>query len=262
MDGRPRQNPAYRSATGKPCICRVFLFSASTAVHHRCITRFPLRLPISEVARARSLCSCGIRRRDLADRGRSDRRLLNEQDDPAEPPSNQRDVRVELVARSGLFGRDALLQLVPLRTRRGLSAALSLLVRSSTAIRHGARSCSRRPKQVPRSYWRLVSETGCAGRLCSALAARQYVGVAGRAWGPQSCWASGGGWSGLAYPQLTSGPCGGWNSSKPRGCRGARGVRPSMTGAAPACWLARPLSGGLRRMRTPARAASARAPAG
>jgi hypothetical protein len=37
----------------------------------------------------------------------SERRLLNEQDDRAEPPSNQRDVRVELVARSGLFGCDA-----------------------------------------------------------------------------------------------------------------------------------------------------------
>src|SRR5262249_32940755 len=37
-DGHPRQNPAYRPATGKPCICRVFLLIERSTVHHRCST--------------------------------------------------------------------------------------------------------------------------------------------------------------------------------------------------------------------------------
>jgi hypothetical protein len=92
----------------------------------------------------------------------SERRLLNEQDDPAEPPSNQRDVRpsTEWVVRTR---RDALLQLVPLRTRRGLSAALSLLVRSRSEL--GARRDNpSRAKHERRCSERVLAEPDWAGR--------------------------------------------------------------------------------------------------
>ena len=53
------------------------------------------------------------------------------------------DVRVELVARRGLFGRDAaLLQLVLLRERGGFGAALSLLVRCDSTAPFLRRFCS------------------------------------------------------------------------------------------------------------------------
>ncbi len=65
----------------------------------------------------------------------------------------RRDVRVELVARSGLFGRDALLQVVPLRTRRGLSAALSLLVHPGSDPRTGTDACSATRATAPRGCW-------------------------------------------------------------------------------------------------------------
>ena len=114
MDGHPRQNPAYGLLRENPAMCRVFLFWGRDRAHHRCITSFGASiagLPDTEECRRA-------------------KRLVEPNPGPAEPPSNQRDVRVELVARKALFGRDALLQLVPLRMRRGPSAALSLLVRS------------------------------------------------------------------------------------------------------------------------------------
>ena len=103
--------------TENPAICRVFLFMNkpqaselrlhASPVHHAGeINDFDRR----KHRHGRRPCAAwlgGIRRPPTPTRVGSERRLLNEQDDRAEPPSNQRDVRVELVARSGLFGCDA-----------------------------------------------------------------------------------------------------------------------------------------------------------
>ena len=72
------REPASRSAT-KPSSCGTLQKPSErtrTVDLLLAMARFPLRLPTSETPGARSLCSCGIRRRDLANRGRSDRRCL------------------------------------------------------------------------------------------------------------------------------------------------------------------------------------------
>jgi hypothetical protein len=84
--------------------------------------------------------------RDLGDgesaAGSSERRLFIEQDDPAEPPSKEGRPcgarRTEWVVRTR---REALVQLVPSQTRRGFSAALSLLVQLDSAARCAPRRC-------------------------------------------------------------------------------------------------------------------------
>jgi hypothetical protein len=94
-----------------PAICRVFLFLGkrprASPVHHDLRERALRDCPTRRNAVGQSAWLSQIPAPCLPMSACSERRLLNEQDDPAEPPPNQRDVRVELVARSGLFGRDA-----------------------------------------------------------------------------------------------------------------------------------------------------------
>jgi hypothetical protein len=128
LTGLLRENPA---------ICRVFLFWGRDRVHHRCITTFG-----SEHSR-----ECATRRNavgqsawlsqipapclptSLAQKGVCS---LSKMTQPSHRRTRGRPCgarRAEWVVQTR---RDALLRLVPVRTRRGLSAALSLLVRSDS----------------------------------------------------------------------------------------------------------------------------------
>ncbi len=123
--GLLRESPAFAGLS----------YSNRARVHHRCITRFADRPPLDVLLSWAELVRHRMVERNLGDGesapGSSERRLLIEQDDPAEPPSKEGRPcgarRTEWVVRTR---REARLQLVPLQTCRGFSAALSLLVSS------------------------------------------------------------------------------------------------------------------------------------
>jgi hypothetical protein len=79
-----------------PAICRVFLFwgrPRASPVHHDLRERALRDCPTRRNAVGQSAWLSQIPAPCLPMFACSERRLLNEQDDPAEPPSNQRDVR-------------------------------------------------------------------------------------------------------------------------------------------------------------------------
>jgi len=143
---RGAKNPAYRSAKGKPCNLQGFPILGkrprASPVHHDLRERALRDCPTRRNAVGQSAWLSQIPAPCLPMSACSERRLLNEHDDPAEPPSNQRDVRVELVARSGLFGRDATRSCNSCRCGRAVDSAQ--LFRSSSQA-----SVWRKPAETP-----------------------------------------------------------------------------------------------------------------
>ncbi len=112
LDGwSPSTESGLWPAKGKPCNLQGFPILGkrprASPVHHELRERTLRDCPTRRNAVGQSAWLSQIPAPCLPMSACSERRLLNEQDGPAEPPSNQRDVRVELVARNGLFGRDA-----------------------------------------------------------------------------------------------------------------------------------------------------------